>query len=465
MSPSFLGSNYSKYEERILNTKVNSQELIQAIQNPLVEALNSTQTQMIFSKPYYHTVYDSQNKVDIEKSHHISLIFDNIDFLEWAMVAEGEAFTSGIGPAEMSYDKNPETGWVEWNGMSRRPADSFINPKDPSIRSTSQRWKGIFYQDGVLHFDQTQIYGKKYNEIVSLNPDQMFYIRSALARFPDGPGCLESLIPILDSVQYCFNLSYVVMAEQINPKEVYEKENMGSSDGPIVQRIVNNNGVETSLIPADKQVEHPHYYDRQDILEFFKFFEHLMYRIVFPISALATGDGGGILDNSSNIAKESIFFSYIDFHRQKLCREINKKGNFLLDLNGFKKQGYTYQCVPAPVVPRNIEVERHIMADLAKLNYFTPSEVRSWVNSSVSGIKLEDQFDESQVGVKVQPKTLDPNLQKKISNIAQGSADLESLWEETEQRIKDGERKISQIALDNSEMKSEWKRIQKRLKE
>jgi hypothetical protein len=434
MSPSFLGSNYSKYEERILNQKVTNQDLVLATINPLVEALNSTHVQMSFSKPFYHTVYDPTKKVDIDKSHRMAEIFDKIDFLEWAMVSEGDSFNYGIGPIELSWDKSSDTGWIELDGASRRPSDSFVRPKDPSVRSTSQRWKGIWQGvDGVTHFDQTQIwnYNKntKYNDIISLNPEQMFSIKSSLARFPDGPGHLESLFPLLDGTSYAFNLIYVVMSEQMNPKELYDKESQGSSDNAIAQRIVNNNGIETSLIPADKQIEHPRFYDRQDIIEFFKFFEKLMYRVIFPIASIS-GEGGGILDNSSNMAKESIFFSYIDFHRQKLCREINKKGNLLLELNGFKKQGYSYACIPAPVVPRNIEIEAKIIPALAKMNFLTPSEVRSWVNSCVVGIKLEDNFENnSNVGVKTQPGNLDPNIQNKIDKMAQGSADLESLWE------------------------------------
>jgi len=433
MSPSFLGSNYSKYEERILNLKISNQELAQATANPLVESLNNTNSQLVFSKPLYHTVYDPNKKVDVEKSHQIAEIFDKVNFIEAAMICEGDSFNYGRGIAEVSWDKDPETNWLAFTAVERRPTDSFLRPKDNSIKSTAQRYKGLYYKDGILNFDQTQVwnYNKntKYNDIISLNPKQVFSLAQATARFPDGPGITELLQPFLDGCQFSFNLSYVVMSEQINPKEIIDKDSQGSSDNAIVQRMVSNNGVETSLIPADKEMQHPRFYDRKDIIEFFKFFENLMYRVVYPAAALGSGESGGLLDNSSNLAKESIFFSYIDFKRQKLCRELNIKGNLLLELNGFKRQGYSYQCIPAPVVPRNIEIEAKIVPAMAKMNYLTPTEVRSWINSCVVGVKLENDFDESKVGIQTQPKTLNPDLQNKIQQVVQGSTDLDSLWE------------------------------------
>jgi hypothetical protein len=424
--PDFLGSNYSKYEERTFSKTVTEQDLILASRNPLVEALNTTHVELVFSKPFYHTVYDPKGKVDIEKSQQFADIFDRINFLEWAMVCEADSFNLGRGIAEMAYDKNPDTGWVEFTHMERRPIDTFSRPKDSSIKSTSQRFKGLYYKDGILQFDQTQAWGNKSGNIVSLNPQQVFSIAPALARFPDGPGHVESLIPILDGAQYSFNLIYVVMAEQINPKVLYDLEPQGSSDSQIVQTILNNNSLDKSSIPVDKKLEYPRFYDRQDILEVFKFFEKLMYRIVYPISSIS-GEAGGILDNSSNIAKEDIFFSYIDFHRQKIVREAAFKGNLILDINGYKKQGYRYALVPAPTLPRNLTEEGKIIPKVAK-DYLTSSEVRSWINSCIVGIKLEDDF-ENQVGIKSNPKNLDPEIQNKVQKIVKGQADVESLWE------------------------------------
>jgi hypothetical protein len=54
-----------------------------------------------------------------------------------------------------------------------------------------------------------------------------------------------------------------------------------------------------------------------------------------------------------------------------------------------------------------------------------------------TNFKLEDDFEMQNVGVKTQPQNLDPNLQNKISKIANGKTDLTSLWEESARSTKE----------------------------
>ena len=145
----FQGDLYSKIEDRSLNIrKVPNSDLVYACYNPFVEALSSTVAQMTFGKPFYHTVYQKDGKVDPEKSSWLTNVFEEIDFLDHAMIAEDDAFKLGIGIDELSFGQNLDTKLIEYLGMERRAPDTFIHPKDDKTLSTSQRWKGIYYVNG-----------------------------------------------------------------------------------------------------------------------------------------------------------------------------------------------------------------------------------------------------------------------------------------------------------------------------
>jgi len=416
----FLGDINSRLEVRVLNERVSDRDLILASFNPLVEALNNTTIQMIFSKPFYHVVRGKDRKVDRELSEQIGDVFDNINFIDAAMAAAGDSFNYGIGISELSMDKNPETGWIEYNAIERRPPDTFKAPADSKIISTSQRWKGVYVQGGVKYFDQTIARGEKANNVVSLDPSRVFSITPNGAKFPDGPGLTEMLIPMLDGCQMAYSMSFVVMAEQLNPKELsITDENIPGTFDIANNILKENNNIEQYPLPPNINLGHPRYYDREDVQKFFKFYEQIMYRVVYPVSALSS-EGGGILDNSSNRAKESIFYDHISAWRGKASRGAKILGNNLLDINGYKKKGCQYELVPAPIAARDIEIEAKIMQVAVKERKITDSEYRAWLNSVVLGLRLEDEFENSDIqeGKKVQAPVSEDiqNRMKKIEN-------------------------------------------------
>ena len=422
----FKGSNESKLEVRVLNQSVSDKDLILASFNPLVEALCNTTVQMIFSKPFYHVVRGKDKKIDRELSEQVGDVFDNINSVERAMVATGDAFDYGPGQFELSMSQNPETKWVEFDAASRRPADTFKRPKNPKIVSTSQRWKGIYEVDGVKYFDQT-VDGSK---IVSLDPKRMFHITPNGAKFPDGNSLTEMLIPFLDGCQFAYNMSFVVMAEQLNPKELQITDENLPGTGEIVSNILtSNNGIEKYPLPPNVTMNYPQYKDREDVHKFFKFYEQIMYRIVYPTAALSA-EGGGILDNSSNIVKSQIFYDHISAWRSKVSRGFNPLGNYLLDINGYKKKGYKYELIPSPIAARDIEIEAKIMAVAVKFAKVSTSEYRAWLNSTVQGLRLENEDFEEQIqeGKKVQAPVSE-EIKNKMQKIEKG-ADPSSTVEE-----------------------------------
>ena len=431
----FKGSNSSKLEVRVLNQKVSDRDLVLATMNPLVEALNNTTVQMIFSKPFYHVVRGKDRKVDRELSEQVGDIFDNINSIESSMTATSDAFNYGIGPAELSMAKSPETGWIEYDAIERRPPDTFKAPRENTIVSTSQRWKGIYVKEGIKYFDQTIAEGKNAGKIISLDPNRMFHLTPNGAKFPDGPGLVESLIAFLDGCQMAYSLSFVVMAEQINSKElVILDENVPGNDTLAGNILQSNNGIEQYPLPPNMKFEHPRYYDKKDIQDFFKFYEQIMYRIVYPVAALSS-DGGGILDNSSNIAKQAIFYDHIASWRAKVARGYRILGNNLLDVNGYKKKGYKYEMVPAPIAARDTEIEAKIMAVAVTNGKISTAEYRAWLNSVVSSLKLEDTFEEQiQEGKKVQAP-IDQDIKNKMQKIEKGKKDPSSIVEEISRRV------------------------------
>jgi hypothetical protein len=426
----FKGDVQSRLEKNLLNRRVTNRDLLLASMNPLVKALSSTDTQMKFSKPFYHNVYDPKGKVDVELSHDIAESLDAIDFFSWAQVADSDAFVGGRGISELAYGKNSESGYIEYTAMERRPFDSFLAPKDPKITSTALRWKGLFYKNGALNFDQTIADGPRSGQIISLDPKQVFSLAPLGSRFID-ESILEYLLVYIDLAAYAYDLIYVVMSQQLNPSElIVADENLPGNDA-IAQKILeNNNAVEKVAIPSNMRMEHPKYSDRKDVLSFYSFAQRELYKIVFPISALsdgAEGKGGALLDNSSAAAKMSTFFAYIQSGREKLCKEINKVGNNWLDFNGFKKQGYKYACIASPIEPKDVKNELQIMISARKSGDISLQEYRSWINSCVIGIKLEENFEaNNDLGQKTQPR-VDPAINKAMDKIANGDDVIQAM--------------------------------------
>jgi hypothetical protein len=424
------GNNDSDLEVRVLNQTVSNRDLILAAFNPLVEALCNTTVQTIFSKPFYHVVRNKEKKVDRELSEQIGDIFDNINSIEHAMVSAGDAFDYGSGQFELSISKNPETKWLEYDAASRRPPDTFKRPINNSIVSTSQRWKGIYIIDGVKHFDQTI----NKNKIVSLDSKRMFHITPNGAKFPDGPGLTELLIPFLDGCQFAYDMSFVVMAEQLNPKEYQiTDENLPGTSEIVSNVLTSNNGIEKYPLPPNITMNNPKYDNREDVQKFFKFYEQIMYRIVYPVAALSS-EGGGILDNSSNIAKQAIFYDHIASWRAKIARSFRSLGNNILDINGWRKKGYKYELVPAPIAARDTEIEAKIMATALKYGKVSTSEYRSWLNSVVMGLRLEDDFEEIKEGKEVEAP-IDDDIKNKMKKIEKGEKDPSSIVEEVARRV------------------------------
>jgi len=438
------GSSYSLYEVGVLTSNVSNKDLVLASYNPLVEMLTSTLTQTTFSKPFYPTVYKQNGEIDEEVTKKITANFENIDFYTWAQVAQADAFNLGIGPAELGYSYNEETKFFEFVSMERRPPDTFIQPIKKGMISTSQRWKGIYFEKGVRQFDQTT-YGDK-KGTVKLNTDQMFYVLPTSAKYSDGPGHLDYLISMLDGCQTSFGLIFQVMANQIDPEEITIENDIATNSTTVVEKFVQqNNSFDTVPIPTGMTVNHPHYYDKKDILGFFKFFENMLYKITFPTSALSS-EGGGLLDASSSYAKEDLFFSYIDFWRYKEVRGANRIGKFWLDLNGYAKQGYYFKLVAPPVTPRNLETEQKIMLESLKSGGISANEFRGWLNSAVNGLELEEEYE--QVGAQAE-MTLTGNdymvKASKLDNLAKSKAlqevmqdelsDIEKVWEEVAKKM------------------------------
>ena len=425
------GSLLSPYEVGILTSNISNQDLVLATFNPLVTMLSSTITQTSFSKPFYPTVYKKNGDVDELATAQITEDFENIDFISWAMVGQNDAFNLGIGPAEVAYQHNEETKRFEFVSMERRPPDTFIFPKDRKITSSSQRWKGIYFRDGLRQFDQT-IVGKG---VIKLNPQQMFYVLPTSAKYPDGPGTLESLLAMLDGCQTSFGLTFQVMANQIDPQELKISGNVPNSESIIQKFVEENNSYDTVPIPSEITIEHPRYYDKTDILDFFKFYENMLYKIVFPTSVLSS-EGGGLLDASSSYAKEDIFFTNIDFSRYRIRTGTQQIGNLWLDLNGYKKQGYKFQLVAPPVAPRNIQTEKEIMLESYKQGGISKGELREWLSQTVIGLELEQEIEE--VGAQAQFMV----KASRLDNIAKSKAlhdilkedkdlrDLDKLFEE-----------------------------------
>jgi len=426
----FKGDIQSKLEKGILNQRVSNKDLILAAMNPLVQALSGTDTQLKFSKPFYHNVYDPKGKVDVEMSYDIAENLEDIDFFSWAQVADSDGFRGGRGVAELAWGKDSNSGYVNYTAMQRRPYDSFIRPKNDKIISTALRWKGMYYDnEGTLNFDQTINSGTKSGKIVSLDKNQVFSLSPLGSRFID-ESILEYLLPYIDLAAYSFDLIYVVMNEQINPKDlVITDENLpGTSD--IAKNILEgNNSIENTPIPPNMSLNRPHYYDRQDILSFYNFATRELYKIVFPISALSDGGEGksALLDNSSASAKMSTFFAYIQSGRLKFCREASKLGNNWLDINGFKKKGYRYSLIPAPIEPKDTQNELKIMIAARGSGDISQQEYRNWINSSVIGIRLQENFEsEEDLGQKVQPK-VDSAVSKVLDKVADGDDPIQAM--------------------------------------
>jgi len=426
----FRGEVQSKLERGMINQRVTNRDLALASMNPLVEALNSTDTQMKFSKPFYPSVFDPKGKIDVQLSHDISENLEDIDFYNWAQIASKDAFNMGRGVSELSYGKDSASGYIKYIAMERRPTDTFIKPKNDKIKSTALRFKGFYYKDGVLNFDQTLYEGGNAGKIISLDPKQVFSLAPLGARFPD-ESTLEYLISFLDLAQYSFSLIYVVLSKQIDPTDVVETEDL-PGNAEISQKIIEGvNSFENMRIPQGLKLEHPIYKDRKDILDFYNAAIREMYKIVFPIAALSDGSGAGgagaLLDNTSSLAKSSVFFSYVQAGRIKFCREVNKVGNNWLDFNGFLKQGYRFEMIPAPIEPKDITIEQKIMAAARASGDISNKEYRNWINASVSSVRLEDNFEEqNDLGPKVQPK-VDPAINKTFDKIKDGENPVQAM--------------------------------------
>jgi hypothetical protein len=236
---------------------------------------------------------------------------------------------------------------------------------------------------------------------------------------------LEYLLPYIDLAAYSYDLIYVVLNEQINPKDlVIEDENMPGTAGIAKDILEGNNSFENTPIPSGMSLNRPHYYDRQDVLSFYNFATRELYKIVFPVSALSDGGEGksALLDNSSAAAKMSTFFAYVQSGRLKFCREASKLGNNWLDINGFKKKGYRYSLIPAPIEPKDTQNELKIMIAARGSGDISQQEYRNWINSSVIGIRLEENFS----GEKVQPK-VDPSVSKVLDKVADGDDPIQAM--------------------------------------
>ena len=431
----FLGDTGSKLEVRMLNQRVSNRDLVLISMNPLVCSLNSTDTQMKFSRPFYPTVYSPKGKVDVELSHDIAENLEQISFWDHAMANSLDAFNYGRGITELSWGKDPNSGYINYLAAARRPTDTFIKPKDDKIISTALRWKGLYYdQEGQLNFDQTITNGTNSGKIISLNPKQIFSLGVLGARFPD-ESIAEYLISFLDLAQYALNLVYVVLTDQINPKEILISEEMPGDNTILEKYLEGHNGIERVPLPANMSAQHPRFYDRQDIIAFWQMATRELYKIVFPISALSEGgqNASALLDNTSSMAKQSIFFSYIQSGRIKICREVNKVGNNWLDLNGYFKQGYRFELIPAPIEPKDLEIENKIMTAARSTGDVSQKEYRNWINSSVAGIRLEEEFDEADLGPRVQPK-VDKSISDKMKKFQDGE-DPEIMRDEVEERV------------------------------
>lgn len=439
------GSIISFNEDSSINRKITNRDLILATYNPLIEAQASTIAQLTFSKPFYPTIFNNKTKkIDQELTTIYADNLSNIDFIGNAITAQIDGFELGRGIQEFGYQFDQEYKLYLEYGMERRPPDTFLSPKLANIQSDSKRWKGIYNYKGQMHFDQT-VYsvsakGFKQAEIVALNPEQVFSVSSTTAKYADGPGVLEFLIPFLDGAQNAFKLIHVVMGDQINPKEL-TITNPTKSDSAIAQEYLqSHNSIQKMALPDNFQVNIPKYYNRQDILEFFNFFEKLMYRVVFPVAAIS-GEGGGILDNSSNIAKEDIFFSFIDFWRQKIIRPANIKGNNWLKLNGFSLRDYKFELLAAPVAPRNVEIEAKIMTSKEMLTILKKVEIRNWLNSSVQGLKLEDLDEEELEGLGLPvPESISKN--EVLQKVVKGDNDLEDLKDDNVRKVANNKKVI-----------------------
>ena len=254
------------------------------------------------------------------------------------------------------------------------------------------------------------------------------------AKFPDGPGLVEMILPFIDGAQAAYSLSFVVMYEQLNPKEIQiTDENLPGTKETVSNILTSNNAIERYPLPPNVSMNIPDYKNRDDVHKFFKFYEQIMYRVVYPVAALSS-EGGGILDNSSNIVKSQIFYDHISSWRNKVAWTTNQLGNHLLDINGYKKKGYRYEMIPAPIAARDIEIEAKIMDTAITFGKVTTSEYRAWLNSVVQGLRLEN-FDDPEIeeGKKVQAP-IDDDIKHKMEQIEKGK-DPSSIVEEVARRV------------------------------
>ncbi|MFA5696519.1 MAG: hypothetical protein WC917_03655 [Bacilli bacterium] len=437
------GSVISFNEDAALNKKIPNRDLVLATLNPLVEAEASTIAQLTFSKPFYPTIWDNRTKrIDKELTTIYNDNLNDIGFIENAIMAVIDGFELGRGVQEFGYRWDKDYKMYLEYGMERRPPDTFLTPVNSNIKSDSKRWKGMYRADGIIHYDQT-VYnvnqkGFRQAKITPLNSNQIFSVAATTAKYTDGPGVLEFIIPFLDGAQNAFKMIHVVMGDQINPKEL-KITNPTASDSAIAKEYLQtHNGVQKMGLPDNFEVSIPDYKNRQDILEFFKFFEKLMYRVIFPVAAIS-GEGGGILDNSSNIAKEDVFYSFIDFWRAKVIRPANIKGNNWLKLNGYNLRDYRFELLAAPVAPRNAEIEAKIMTSKTLLGVVKPAEMRNWLNSSVQGLKLEDLEEEELQDMQLNtPDSINKN--KTLTQVVNGDKDLEDLQESNAQKVAKGQK-------------------------
>ena len=380
----FVGGNISAFAAQFLDPSIADKDIVRISVNPLIFGTVNTVTNMIFSEKFIINIVDMNKDIDEEKTELIRSNFKKIGLAQKTRVATNDSLLFGNGIDEFAWDQDPDTKYIMFSAMSRRPPENFAKKKE-NPASSSLRWKGIYYtEDGGKGFDEA-VKTDKGTEVITLDPEQIMCIPSITEIAPDGPGFLEYLAPILQGAKYAWVKIFDVMDTQITPEDIITADT--PDDVTIAKNYVEHH-TSNDIVPRPEsvKVEHTDYPNKKDVIEFFKFFQQYLLWVVLPTAALNYDGSNALLDSSSGKSKTDLLFSFIDTLRANIATELEKKVDLWIRLNGFEKQ-FAAQVLAPSTIPTAYEESVAVMTLLAKSGSVTMDEMREWANS-FSGFDL-----------------------------------------------------------------------------
>jgi len=378
------GGPISAFSASFLNPAVTNKHIIAASVNPLIFGTAKTVMELMFSKPFFMDVLDEKNEVDGEKTDILQRNLKQIDIDAILRSSANDSLLMGNGLSEWAWGQDPESKYIGFTGVARRPPENFVRKAKQPV-SSALRWKGIYYTDDGKGFDET-VRDATGTRIVTLDPEQVMCVPSVCEIAPDGPGLLEYLSSLLQGAGYSWIKIFDVMENQLTPYDV-EVSDEDQDDISIAQNAVEHS-TSTDVVPTPPTVDikHNNYLNRTDVLEFHKFFQNYILWVVFPTAVLNYDGSNALLDASSGKSKTDLLFSFINTLRHNVAVEAEKKLNLWLRLNGFNRY-YAKVSVPS-TIPTDYQESVAIAKELSLASAWTKDEMRVWA-SQFSGFDLD----------------------------------------------------------------------------